>query len=184
MTGIKKFVAIGPESTGKSTLCALLANHYGSIWCQEYARSFLEKTDSRYNYEDLLTIAAGQIRIEEVALQQARSAKVSPVFIDTDMQVMRVWCEFVFGNCHQFILDQIAQRSYDGYLLCETDLPWEPDPMREYPDHHVREELFLMYHALLSAQKTPWVIINGDHDRRLKTAVDFVDTIQLSNISA
>ena len=37
---------------------------------------------------------------------------------------MKVWCEFVFGKCHAFILDQIVERKYDLYLLCNTDLPW------------------------------------------------------------
>ena len=51
------------------------------------------------------------------------------LFIDTDMYVMKVWCEFVFGNCHLWILDQIVQRKYDLYLLCNTDLPWVQDEL-------------------------------------------------------
>ena len=50
------------------------------------------------------------------------------------MYVMKIWCEFVFGKCHQFILDQIAARKYDLYLLCNIDLPWIKDELREYPD--------------------------------------------------
>ncbi len=40
---IKKIVVIGPESTGKSTLCLQLAEHYQTLWCPEYAREYLEK---------------------------------------------------------------------------------------------------------------------------------------------
>jgi nicotinamide riboside kinase len=49
------------------------------------------------------------------------------------MYVMKVWCEFVFGKCHTWITDQIAKRKYDLYLLCNTDLPWIKDELREYP---------------------------------------------------
>ncbi|MBL7752590.1 MAG: ATP-binding protein, partial [Chitinophagaceae bacterium] len=35
---IKKIVIIGPESTGKSTLCRQLAAHFNTLWCPEYAR--------------------------------------------------------------------------------------------------------------------------------------------------
>ena len=35
---MKKVVVIGPESTGKSTLCQQLAQHYGTTWCPEFAR--------------------------------------------------------------------------------------------------------------------------------------------------
>ena len=43
---LKKIVVIGPESTGKSSLCKLLAEHYNTLWCPEYAREYL--TSSRY----------------------------------------------------------------------------------------------------------------------------------------
>src|SRR6476660_2275644 len=94
--GIKKVVIIGPESTGKSTLCQQLAEHYHSSWCAEYARAYLLKHGMNYTYDDLLIIAKGQIKLEEETLQSAGSK--STVFIDTDMYVMKVWCEFVFGK--------------------------------------------------------------------------------------
>ena len=65
----------------------------------------------------------------------------SLLFIDTDMYVMKVWCEYVFGKCHQFILDEIVQRKYDLYLLCKPDITWVKDELREYPDEKIRIEL-------------------------------------------
>ena len=55
METIKKFVIIGPESTGKSTLCNQLAEHYQTLWVPEYAREYLEKNGTDYTYDDLLT---------------------------------------------------------------------------------------------------------------------------------
>ena len=40
METIKKFVVIGPESTGKSTLCSQLAAFYKTNWVPEYAREY------------------------------------------------------------------------------------------------------------------------------------------------
>ena len=57
---LKKIVILGPESTGKSTLCALLAAHYKSSWVPEYARTYLQDTGNAYAYEDLWEIAKGQ----------------------------------------------------------------------------------------------------------------------------
>ena len=115
-----KIVAIGPESTGKSTLCAALATHFSTIWCKEYAREYLLEHGTDYTYQDLLTIAQGQLKLEDqateeaIALHKQTGAQGMPMlFIDTDMQVMKVWCEFVFGNCHPFILNNIVQRKYD-----------------------------------------------------------------------
>ena len=62
---LKKIVVIGPESTGKSTLCQQLAEHYHTSWVPEYAREFLLTHGTDYSYEDLLEIAKGQIALED-----------------------------------------------------------------------------------------------------------------------
>ena len=60
-----KIAVIGPESTGKSTLCELLAQHYNSQWCPEFAREFLLTHGTDYTYDDLLYIAKGQLAMED-----------------------------------------------------------------------------------------------------------------------
>lgn len=172
---IRKYVAIGPESTGKSTLCQKLATHYHSVWCREYAREYLEKYGSAYDYGDLLTIAKGQLKNEADSLSRMTGDHSGLLFIDTDMQVMRIWCEYVYNDCHKFILDQIAERPYDGYFLCTPDLPWVQDPLREYPEQRVRDELFLYYKELLTAQKVPWICIDGAYEKRFSDAIGFID---------
>ncbi|MCD2423962.1 AAA family ATPase [Niabella pedocola] len=172
---LKKIVIIGPESTGKSNLCADLARHYQTDWCPEYARTYLVENGKDYTYDDLLVIAKGQLALEDKYSHRLRTAGISPLFIDTDMYVMKVWCEFVFNQCHPFILDTIAARRYDLYLLCNTDLPWAPDALREYPDLQTREELFRIYKSLLIDQDTPWVEIKGSGVNRLHMAIKAVD---------
>ncbi|MEO5984128.1 MAG: ATP-binding protein, partial [Ferruginibacter sp.] len=49
---IKKIVVLGPESTGKSTLCKQLADYYNTIWIPEYAREYLETNGKEYTYSD------------------------------------------------------------------------------------------------------------------------------------
>ena len=133
---LRRIVILGPESTGKSTLCTELATHYNTLWVPEYARQYLTENGLRYTYDDLLVIARKQLALEDEFAQKLNSGLL---FIDTNMYVMKVWCEFVFGRCHQWILDRIAERPYDLYLLCNTDLPWEVQEMREYPDLETRE---------------------------------------------
>ncbi|MES2773413.1 MAG: AAA family ATPase [Bacteroidota bacterium] len=214
---LKKIVILGPESTGKSTLCSQLASHYNTNWCPEYAREYLLQHGTDYSFDDLLTIAKGQLALEEAyvsstvdrrpstvdlqpsTVDQPFSGKESQLsvsdheqsatfgrrsavdgrllFIDTDMYVMKVWCEFVFGQCHSFILDQVVERKYDLYLLCKPDLPWVKDELREYPDLVNREKLFHMYKDLLMNQPTPWVEISGGYDQRLAKAISAVDAI-------
>jgi len=184
MQPLKKIVVIGPESTGKSTLCEELARHYHTEWVPEYAREFLITNGHEYTYEKLLTIAKGQIALEEKISSQL-SARHSPftihhsplLFIDTDMYVMKVWNEFVFAKCHQWIIDQIVERNYDLYLLCNTDLPWVKDELREYPNLETREKLFHIYKDIMINQKTPWVEIKGIHEMRMQLAIEAVDSL-------
>ena len=171
---MRKIVVIGPESTGKSTLCSQLAEHYNTCWCPEFAREYLLERGGNYNYGDLLNIAHGQLELEDTMLTQAKNGFY---FIDTDMYVMKVWCEVVFENCYTWILKQIALRQYDLIFLCDVDLPWVKDELREYPDLEFRKKLFNMYRDLLINQKTKWAEISGTDTQRLQMAVSIIDTV-------
>jgi nicotinamide riboside kinase len=121
-------------STGKSTLCEQLAEHLrqpGALSLPVNSCIAMK----RLCYDDLLTIAKGQLALEDeftARLEQQSEPLLEagghiPLFIDTDMYVMKVWCEFVFNHCHRYILEQISERNYDLYLLCNIDLPWVKD---------------------------------------------------------
>src|SRR5690606_10855899 len=101
MQQLKKIVIIGPESTGKSTLCEQLAAHYQTDWVREYAREYLLKHGTDYQVEDLWTIAMGQINGEDAMLEKLKNAPSNPkiCIIDTDYSVIKVWSEYVFNSC-------------------------------------------------------------------------------------
>lgn len=185
-----KVVVLGPESTGKSSLCAQLANHYNTEWVKEYAREYLLANGTEYSYDNLLEIAKGQMELERAGVRLAGNRQVQDgekavgttthsvpqiILIDTDMNVLKVWCEFVFEKCHPWILNQIVENSYDLYLLCDVDLPWVKDELREYPDLKIREKLYRHYKDLLINQSVPWINIRGNYETRLQSAIDAID---------
>lgn len=182
---LKKIVVIGPESTGKSTLCQQLAQHYETVWCPEFAREYLLTNGTNYEFDDLLTIAKGQLALEDeytARLEQQSEPLLEngghiPLFIDTDMYVMKVWCEFVFNKCHHLVLDEITKRQYDLYLLCNIDLLWVKDELREYPDLHTRKKLYYIYKDIMINQSIPWVDISGNYEERLQKAIVAVDKL-------
>ncbi len=181
---LKKIVIVGPESTGKSTLCAKLAAHYNTVWVKEYAREYLLANGTDYTFDNLLDVAKGQLALEETGVEEVKqkfdlspNAPDVPIFIDTDMYVLKVWCEFVFDKCHPWILNQIVDRKYDLYLLGNIDAPWVKDELREYPDLVIREKLYHHYKDIMINQKEPWVDICGNYGERLQKAIDAVDSI-------
>jgi len=179
---LKKIVVIGPESTGKSTLCGYLADYYNTLWCPEFAREYLLENGTFYTVDDLITIAKGQLEAQKnhtqlVQTQIDQTGIVKPLIIDTDMYVMKVWAEYVFGTCPTFILDEINKQDYDLYLLCKPDIPWVKDELREYPDEKPRQELFQIYKDILINQQTPWVEISGSFEARNQKAAAAIDAI-------
>jgi NadR type nicotinamide-nucleotide adenylyltransferase len=189
MSSIKKIVVVGPESTGKSMLCEQLALHYQTIWVKEFAREYLLKNGTDYTFENLSDVARGQLVNEEngiaavtenIKLQAPHSPltiRHTPLFIDTDMIVMKVWCEFVFDKCHNWILNEIVERKYDLYLLGNIDAPWVKDELREYPDLPTRERLYHHYKDIMVNQAVPWVDICGTYEERFKKATTAIDKI-------
>lgn len=168
---VKKVAIIGPECTGKSDLSQYLAAHFKSTWVPEYARGYVDNLVRPYEQHDLLTIAHGQLRLED---SYARTPS-GILFCDTNLYVIKVWSEFKFGECSPEILKTIAERHYDLYLLTYVDILWQEDPQREHPDK--REELYQIYLKEMKSQPVPFVEIRGERDLRRKTAVDAVTNL-------
>ena len=87
-----------------------------------------------YEQNDLLKIAQKQIEKEK---------KFN--LLDTDLLTIKIWSEYKYGNCNDWILEkirnQISQKRI--YILCKPDIKWQYDPQRE--NQHNREKLFTIY---------------------------------------
>lgn len=168
---VKKVAVIGPECTGKSALSEYLAGYFKTDWVPEYARGYIGNMVRPYVQSDLLSIAHGQLRIED----EWSRGNNSLLICDTNLYVIKIWSEFRFGSCDPEILEHIATRKYDLYLLTYIDIPWEKDPQREHPDK--REELYQIYLNEMKNQTVPYVEIKGEREMRQKTAVDAIEQI-------
>ncbi|MBX0291096.1 ATP-binding protein [Hymenobacter sp. HSC-4F20] len=165
----------GPESTGKTTLSRLLAEHYRTAWAPEYARQYLEKQGPRYTLADLEEIARGQLDAEASAVATATRLGRPVVFCDTDLLVIKIWAEHAFGQCPDWIKTQMERQHYDLVLLLNVDLPWEPDPLREHPNH--RQYFFELYQRELRDQFANFAEISGTACQRLEAACFHVDAL-------
>lgn len=64
----------GAESSGKTTLAQWLAEELGAVYIPEYARSYLEKLQVPYTWDDLMTIATHQCRIIDDTLNDHKKS--------------------------------------------------------------------------------------------------------------
>jgi len=168
MPSPKRILILGPESTGKSTLSEGLANHFKEPWVPEYAREYLENLNRDYSYDDLINIGRGQVALEDEIAKKADKY----LFCDTDLRVIHIWSEHRFGKTDPWVLDQIKKRSYDVILLTDTDLPWAPDPQREYPELEMRQYFFDKYLKLAQESGFPYHVISGIKEVRLNKAIE------------
>ncbi len=161
---MKKIVLTGPESSGKTTLAAQLAEAFGTVWVPEFARQYLDALARPYTSADLLEIARGQVALEDEIAAQANGL----LFLDTSLEVVKIWSEFRFGECNAWTLEQLLLRQPEHYLLCLPDLPWMPDSQRENPDN--RDALLGIYRRELTSLGANFTEIGASGKQRFQNA--------------
>ena len=158
----KRIAVIGPESTGKTSLCKALAVHYNTISIPEFSRIYIENLKKKYNEEDVLYCIAKQFEQEVIFLKKAKSI------------MGKVWMEDVFSYCPPWVEKLITEHPYDLYLLTSCDIPYEHDPVRENPLR--REFFFEWYKRELITRNLNYGIVSGKNSERLIKAINIIET--------
>jgi len=168
---IIKVAIVGPESTGKTVLARLLADHFHTQWVAEYARDYLDRINRPYTRDDLETIALEQINSEHELEKKANKLLIC----DTTLLVIKIWSEYKYGNCPEWIHDEVKHRYYDLHLLTYIDIPWEEDPQREHP--HKRQFLYDLYVKELRQLGFDFIEIKGSLEDRLKRSIEEINAL-------
>ena len=152
-----KIIVTGTESSGKTTLCKALSKHYNLPFTKEFAREYLTDLGKNYLQEDLLEIAKGQLENEQLITNNQQIS-----LHDTDLITLKIWSDYKYGNCNNWILEQIEKQKVENrfYLLCKPDLKWDYDPLRENPND--RDDLFAIYKKELERLGHNYFIVEGE----------------------
>jgi NadR type nicotinamide-nucleotide adenylyltransferase len=172
---IKKIAVVGPESTGKSTMSAYLAKHYQTVWVPEYARGYCEKLTEPPTWQDEINMFYGQLTLEQDLLPQANQILIC----DTTFITVKIWSDQMFGKSPQEVLDELPKHPYDLYLLLDIDLPWQDDPLRDFP--HMREHFMDVWHKELQALDANYKVISGSGPERYTSAITEIDAFIKTN---
>lgn len=166
---IKKIAIVGPESTGKSTISQQLAKYYQVPWVPEYARYYCAALTADCTLQDEVNMFHGQVALEESVLAMAGT---DFIICDTTFVTVKIWSDEMFGETPQVVLDELYKRPYDLYLLLDIDLPWQEDPLRDFPT--MREHFMEIWHKELQALGANYVVIGGI-ETRLQNAITAID---------
>ena len=166
---IKKIAIVGPESTGKSTLSQQLAKYYNVPWVPEYARYYCAALTTPCTLQDEVNMFHGQVALEESVLAVADT---DFIICDTTFITVKIWSDEMFGETPQVVLNELHKRPYDLYLLLDIDLPWQEDPLRDFPT--MREHFLEIWHKELKQLKANYVVVGGIEDR-LQNAITAIN---------
>jgi nicotinamide riboside kinase len=162
-------ITTGPESCGKTTLATQLSEALHAPLVGEVARDYLnacyrQQPDYQYQQHDLLAIA----RLQHAQEQQSLAAEPAFLVCDTDLLVIVIWSEVLFGNCDREIialLEHALATTRRSYLLCDHHMPWQHDPLRVNPFD--RDVLFARYLARLCSMNANFITACGNERERL-----------------
>lgn len=174
---IKKIAIVGPESTGKSTMSLQLAKYYNVPWVPEYARYYCANLTAPCTLQDETNMFHGQVALEESVLSMTET---DFVICDTTFVTVKIWSDAFFGETPQVVLDALNKYTYDFYLLLDIDLPWQDDPLRDFPNQ--REHFMQVWHQELKALNANYKVIGGTGNDRLNNAITAVDDFLLDAV--
>ncbi len=173
---VVKITLYGPESTGKSTLCQQLAEHFQTVWAPEFARDYLQQKWNTNQQicepEDLLPIAIGQTKLENDALLTANNY----LFCDTNLLLTKVFSEIYYNFCDPLLDKAAKNHQYDLFFLTDVDVPWQKDDLRS--DAENRQKTFEIFKNALIENKKPFLVLSGNKQDRLATAINIINQLK------
>jgi len=169
---IIKIGIIGAESTGKSSLCQLLANHYNTLWVPEFSREYFNTRDiNNYSLRDLIIIADEQIKSELKKIKKANRF----LFCDTTLITLKIWAELEFNKTPEFISNNLHKIKYDYYLITANDIEWEKDNLRK--NKFNRDSILKLNINEVEKLNSSFAIITGINDTRLNNSIKILDAL-------
>jgi nicotinamide riboside kinase len=165
----RRIAVLGAESSGKSTLAAALAGHYGTLWVPEYLREFVETEGRVPRADDQFGIAATQQRREDEAAARASAF----LFCDTTPLMTAVYSLHYFHGVDAGLARLAARHDYARTLVTAPDAPWEPDGLQR-ESAAVRQQVHGLLIGELQRRGIPYMLLRGELATRMEQAREYL----------
>ena len=169
---LTRIVVTGSQSTGKTQLAEQLAAHYGVPWVPEFARDYAEQKGGTLTSADVTPIGSGQITREDAAMR----GLTGMIVLDTDLVSTVVYSEQYYGSVPAWIPIAAKERIADLYLVCDIDLPWVADTVRDA--QHQRRQMHDSFIQHLTHYGAAHHVVSGTGPERLSRAIANIDSSQ------
>lgn len=166
-SAVIRICLIGAESSGKTTLARQLAAHFSTVWVPEYARELAQVKGDVFA-DDVIDVIKAQIAMETVMTNYATGF----LFCDTAPLLTTIWSEWLFRGCPPDAIELASAQKYDGYLLLDTDIAWQDDPVRCLPTQ--RAQFLQVLEQRLQQWQRPYYRITGQDKQPIKQALAYI----------
>jgi HTH-type transcriptional repressor of NAD biosynthesis genes len=180
----KKFIFVGPESSGKTTLCKLLSEKYNTLWVKEYCRvaaeEKLQNNDNQeinfnFTLDDFINMAHRQNQEEKELSKKCNNILIC----DNDAFALTIWCERYLNKYHDEIYNIYKNAEYLNneekiYILTKPNVPFIQDGYRD--GEHIRDWMFNRFQSELNKHNMKFYIIDSpNYDERLNSAIEIIN---------
>ena len=173
---------VGAESSGTTTLSRDLAEHYHTVWVPEYGRLYTERLRDQgintFTYEwktpEFIHIAEQQQKDEDELAKQANRILIC----DTDALATCIWHQRYVGTWSKEVEEIANRRRYAMYFLTDPEIPFEFDGVRD--GQHIRPWMTKRFSEELTKRGYPWILVKGNRQQRLATAIAEIDKLLAS----
>ncbi len=163
---ITRVCFMGAPSTGKTTLARALAEHHNTKWMPEYGAEYWleQQVDRRITLDQFEEIAPEHNRRENALTLESRKF----LFCDTNPITTYVFAKDYHGSAGPVLtqLAQEAEKRYDLFFLCDTDIPyadtWDRsgDQKRKWFQNQIIGDL--------AERRVPYFRVSGSLEKRIE----------------
>ena len=161
----KNIVFMGAPSSGKTTLCKFLANHFEEPWMHELGKQYWidNQLNRRLTQKQLLEIAQLHILGEDKNMEKAKEF----LFTDTNSITTYMFALDYYGQVDAELteLARQAEHRYDHFFVCDIDIPYEDTWERSGEVYRTQFQQVILDDLAIRGIK--YIILSGDIQTRV-----------------
>lgn len=164
---VPRFVILGAESTGTTTVAEKLAERLGTVWVPEYGAEYCMDLDDLWTHEwtteEFIDIAKEQTWRENMAARAANKVLIC----DTDAFATGVWHERYMGF-RSHAVESLAFPHAHYFVTDPVGVPFVQNGIRD--GEHIRLEMHGTFLERLEESGRPYSVLSGSLEERLDAA--------------
>ena len=167
-------VFMGAPSSGKTTICKMLSEHYSEPWMHEVGKQYWidNQVDRRLSQEQLFEIAQLHLKEEDIQLAKAKHY----LFTDTNAITTYMFALDYYGKVDPPLsnMAKLAQNRYDLFFVCNIDIPYEDTWERSGEVYRSRFQQMILED--LDARGISYNILSGTIEDRFSKVLSILNS--------